>query len=105
MRRATAGAAIYAAPDTGSDQRRNGTQDVNDPASGPAMRPEGRSGSFTSWVPRVAIIELMNWAIAARFRSVAPAGNLAESTCVLNTQNANRDRTLARVYVAWHPTR
>jgi hypothetical protein len=35
----------------GSDQRRNGTQDVNDPASSPAMRPEGRSGSFTSWVP------------------------------------------------------
>ena len=32
------GAPLYAAPDRGSDQRRNGTQDVNDPASGPAMR-------------------------------------------------------------------
>jgi hypothetical protein len=53
-RRATDGAALSAAPDSDSDQRRTGTQDVNDPASGPAMRPEGRSGSFTSWVPRVA---------------------------------------------------
>jgi hypothetical protein len=28
----------------GSDQRRNGTQDVNDPASGPEMRPRGPFG-------------------------------------------------------------
>ena len=41
MRGATDGAAFCAAPDRGSDQRRNGTQDVNDPASGPAMRPPG----------------------------------------------------------------
>jgi hypothetical protein len=53
MRRATDRAAFYAAPDSGSDQRRNGTQDVNDPVSGPATRPEAGSGSFTSWVPRV----------------------------------------------------
>jgi len=47
------GAALCAAPDTGSDQRRSGTQDVNDPASGSRCGPQGRSGSFTSWVPRV----------------------------------------------------
>jgi hypothetical protein len=44
IRRATDGAAFYAAPDSSSDQHGNGTQDVNDPASGPAMRPQGRSG-------------------------------------------------------------
>lgn len=49
------GAALYAAPDRGSDRRRNGTLDVNDPACGPAMRSRGRSASFTPWVPSVSV--------------------------------------------------
>jgi hypothetical protein len=57
IRRVADGAAFCAAPNRGSDQRRSGTQDVNDPVSGPATRPQGPSGSFTSWVPRVAVIE------------------------------------------------
>ena len=57
MRRGAGAAAFCAAPVRGSDQRRSGTQDVNDPVSGPATRPQGPSGSFTSWVPRVAVIE------------------------------------------------
>ena len=41
---ATDGAAFYAAPDSGSDQHGNGTQDVNDPASRLVTSPDGRSG-------------------------------------------------------------
>jgi hypothetical protein len=53
--RAIGGAALYAAPDRGSDQRRNGTQDVNDPVYGPATRGQSLEGSFTSWVPSVVV--------------------------------------------------
>ena len=42
--RASDGAAFCAAPDRGSDQRRNGTQDVNDPVCGFATRPGGPVG-------------------------------------------------------------
>ena len=38
------GAAFCAAPDAGSDQRRSGTQDVNDPVYGPTTRPDGPVG-------------------------------------------------------------
>ena len=44
MRGVRDGAAFCAARDRGSDQRRNGTQDVNDPVSGPATRPQGPFG-------------------------------------------------------------
>jgi hypothetical protein len=52
--RALDSAAFCAAGVSSSDQRRNGTQDVNDPVYGLTTRPEGRSGSFTSWDPRAA---------------------------------------------------
>ena len=38
------GAAFCAAPDAGSDQRRSGTQDVNDPVSGPPTQLESAAG-------------------------------------------------------------
>ena len=38
------GGGVLCRPESGSDQRRNGTQDVNDPASRPARRPHGRFG-------------------------------------------------------------
>jgi hypothetical protein len=53
--RAIDGAAFSAAPERGSDQRRNGTQDVNDPVYGPATRAQSLEGSFTSWVPSVVV--------------------------------------------------
>jgi hypothetical protein len=82
MRRVAEGAAFCAAPDRGSDQRRNGTQDVNDPASGPMTRPRGRSGSFTSWAPRVAVIERR---IAHDIPGVARPECLRNAGCVLST--------------------
>jgi hypothetical protein len=68
MRRATDGAASYAAPDSGSDQHNNGTQDVNDPASGPTTWLQGRSGSFTSWVPLSPEIEPMRASVQRFFQ-------------------------------------
>lgn len=32
---------------------------MNDPVYGPATRPGGRSGSFTSWVPHGGVVESM----------------------------------------------
>ena len=48
---------VLCRPHAGSDERKNGTQDVNDPVYGPATQSKGRSGSFTSWVPRVVLAE------------------------------------------------
>jgi hypothetical protein len=87
MRRATVGAAFCAARVRGSDQHRNGTQDVNDPVYGPATRPTGCSGSFTSWVPRVCF--------AAKILRLFRGGNSVECRAerapiahVLSDQNA-----------------
>jgi hypothetical protein len=86
MRRAAVGAAFCAARVRGSDQRRDGTQDVNDPVYGPATRVQGPEGSFTSWVPRVAVGLPMRRAF--RHRSPTESGmNLR----ILITQNTDLD--------------
>ena len=74
---------------------------MNDPASGPAMRPEGRSGSFASWVPRVAVIEPMNG--RPRVDSVAPRGGKRCGKHVrFDPHNASRDLSSTPVVgAAW----
>src|SRR5712692_7604566 len=99
MRRAIDGAAFYAAPDSGSDQHRNGTQDVKTPSVVPRCGLRAVRGSFTSWVPDVGVMKPMNGNRGACSCRRAE-GNVAISTRVLGTQNAAPDRRLPGVYRA-----
>src|SRR5262249_8370773 len=87
-----AGAAFSAAPDDGSDQRRNGTQDVNDPMYGPATRPKGPVG-VVHVLGSACGVRNRDQGAAARRKCLPHATRYAHgSTHVLNNQNTVRDR-------------
>ena len=96
MRHASDGAAFCAAPDRGSDQRRYGTQDVNDPVSGPATRRGRGEGSFTSWVPRVVLIARIRGGFTVESTATRDAADRIGRACFGPSKTTGLERMLTR---------
>ena len=87
MRRTADRAAFFAAPDSRPDQRRYGTQDVNDPMYGPATHHAGRRGVVHVLGSACRSRRSDERAIARRFRHAARPETPRKARAFLSVRN------------------